>query len=135
MQGWAHGSALLIYSCMPISSLVLSQLLAALLHICALDYEHILFKVTFLLAFGGGGTFRFSELLACTKADKSGCALQMGDLELVVLNVKFRQTKTDQLEKGQETVLQRASVGYCPCMALQLYLAVRLLGVTMMVPL
>lgn len=86
----------------------------------------ILFKAVFLLEFGGG--FRISEVVALRNQAPLGmlCYLR-------ILNgwSTVRQLKTDQFVPGPVVALHRVAKGYCPFMALQLYLAIRLLGGTL----
>lgn len=56
------------------------------------------------------------------------------DLEWVAsgLQIIVRQSKTDQFAWGQMVNLHRATRGHCPCVALQMYLAIRPLGGTLL---
>lgn len=65
--------------------------------------------------------FRVSELMAHSKSDHSRKFFQVGDLEWVVsgVRIRFKQTKPDQLARGQELVLQRVAEDYSPYVALQ----------------
>lgn len=70
-----------------------------------------------------------SELVAPSKVDQGGRALQLGDIawEDSGVRISLRVTKTDQLARGQDKTWFTWDTGWhCPCLALQMYLAVDL---------
>ncbi|KAJ7317030.1 hypothetical protein JRQ81_003192 [Phrynocephalus forsythii] len=90
--------------------------------ICRDEYEQALMRAASLVAFFGA--FRISELVAAGKFDTSRTALQVSDLRWQEGSVVFwvRQSKTDQLAKGQQVVLGPwSAVDICLVAAIEAY--------------
>ncbi|XP_062836493.1 uncharacterized protein LOC134298886 isoform X1 [Anolis carolinensis] len=110
----------------PLSYNVLSRLISTLKKICTSRYEVKLFTAAYTTAFFGA--LRLGEVVADSKADGSGKALQLRDVSIGQnsLVIRIRQSKTDQGGRGASLSIQGLEPGrLCPVRALSEYLHIR----------
>lgn len=89
-------------------------------------YEVTLFQVAFLLAFFGA--FRCSELVARSKRDRSGRAIEVSDVSVreAKLHLQLQRYKMDQLARGHRITLHAAKKGTpCPIQCVKEFIAFR----------
>ena len=119
LEGWLRERGRRKDGRTPISPGILEGLAKLWGEICRDDYEIALFHAAAVIAFFGA--MRISELVALSKTDVSGRALQWGDVSLQKGRVIccIRRSKTDQLGKGRQVALGTCSVRkICPVRAI-----------------
>ncbi|XP_054832315.1 integrase/recombinase xerD homolog [Eublepharis macularius] len=110
----------------PITLPILREITLRTKDICWSEFEAILFRAAFSLAFFGA--LRVGELVCASREDTSGRALQVGDVSWGRggLTINIRRSKTDQLGRGASIFLRPAAIAaVCPVRALEEYLALR----------
>lgn len=105
----------------PVSIPVLQVVLMKLGEVCFSMYEHLLFRVAFLLMFFGA--FRIGEVVSPSLRRAGGLSVTDVEISQSTVQVRLRRSKTDQLGKGKVVVLGRGvDQGLCPLWALQSFL-------------
>lgn len=117
----------------PITMSILSRIVDALNNVCTSQFESVMFKAAFQLAFFA--FLRIGELSASSKCDLSGKALKITDVKIrhkgassiaSHLQVCIRSSKTDQRGKTCQLLLKKSTHnGLCPVVSLYAYLNIR----------
>lgn len=112
----------------PITLNLLHQLIPALSSVCSSQYESVMFKAAFSLAFHA--FLRVGEFTAASKSDTSGRALKISDITFSNTNenltLRIRESKTDQ--RGYTSTLFLTSMrnkNMCPVSSLKSYVSMR----------
>ncbi|XP_041424709.1 uncharacterized protein LOC121395381 isoform X1 [Xenopus laevis] len=127
MKGWARVEGPRVDKREPIIECRLKMIMNSLEEVCSDQFECILFRAAFALAFGGA--FRISELVPPSKkvTDK-GLMYSQVLLQDRKLLVYISRSKTDQLGKGRWFSIEKTSRITCPVKALQDYIGMRPAG-------
>ncbi|XP_012809048.2 uncharacterized protein LOC105945479 isoform X1 [Xenopus tropicalis] len=124
MKGWARMEGTRRDKREPIIEDRLEKILEVLAEVCSDQYECILFRAAFTLAFGGA--FRISELVPPSKKVRDkGLMNRRVLLQEGKVLVYIDRSKTDQLGKGRWVCIEQTSRATCPVKALQEYMKVR----------
>ncbi|XP_062973745.1 uncharacterized protein LOC134392912 [Elgaria multicarinata webbii] len=126
LKGWSKASPQPQDNRLPITPDILARFKSQWLFLCHSPYEAALFHAVAVTAFFGA--FRISELLACSKNDRSCTALQYHDLALFDhgVTLRLRRSKTDQEGRGACISLNRAQItDICPVSALHTFANLR----------
>lgn len=88
--------------------------------VCFSQYEALLFRAAFVLAFFGA--LRISELIPANKQKVSGLQIEHMLLDSIEVRICINRSKTDQLGRGQWIILSPSAKSFiCPVFTLRLY--------------
>lgn len=111
----------------PVSFAVLGVVVDQLGKVCVSEYERVLFRAVFVLAFFGA--FRVGELVSRNKKGQGGLEVQDVWVQGDTLGVFLRRSKTDQLGKGARVDLRAVPRSpICPVWAVGEFCKLRPMG-------
>lgn len=126
LEGWAREVTPRVDVRQLITPEVLTGLYRVWRRVCRTEYEMALFHAAALVAFFGA--LRVSELVAGSRSDRPGTALQLGDVSMWEerISLVIRRSKTDQKGKGALVTLEScAAAELCPVSAMREFLGFR----------